>query len=161
MKLTCLSVFLFTVLELSSCSSITSGVIDPKFAAHEAAVLASPRSDAIVGMWYNHFQSGRYSTSGTMLFNSDGTGFSRVKMRGFDSDYGTTDKNFPLSWKYDGCGWWTAIHASAGGYPNVTARYRTDGKVLLYYAETAGVRSRQVWVRADDTTAVSAERGQP
>ncbi len=138
------------VFSLASCA-----VPDSDYAAHAAKALTSPKPDAIVGMWYHRYSGGAGQSSiGTTLFKPDGTGLSRVAMHGLGSDADTHDRNFRLTWKYDGGGWWSVTSEQAGGYADQVSRWRTDGTVMLY-TDSGGV-----WVRADDTAAVKSRQGQ-
>jgi hypothetical protein len=82
---------------------------------------ANPPSDAIVGMWtHNSYTTGEKFTN-SLLFNSDGTGISRGNLQ-----------NFPLTWKYDGDGWWTVTKGDHTIRYRVTPALAAGGGRALY-----------------------------
>ena len=128
------------VMALASCTTPST---DPGPSQPAAGIPTALKPSAIVGMWYRQttVKPGQNLTS-TMLFSPDGTGISRVTLRGFGADLETAnDKNFPLHWKYNGDGSWTVDMASAGGYPNQILYFKIVGQDLLHGGQT--------WSRVD------------
>lgn len=111
---------------LTSCATIEIGV--PEDALNYDT---NPAPDAIVGIWTRVTTVPGYDfhTTQTLLFSPDGTGFTRAKMVGYGDDFQdivemTNGKNFGVTWRYAGGGWWDVNMESAGGHPNQDLKYR-------------------------------------
>jgi hypothetical protein len=132
---------------LSSCMTM----IDKEFTALEARMAPATKPDAIVGMWHNKLKGGvpgiYKGTSHTILFRKDGTLVFRGKNLVTHESTG--------KWRYLGDGrWWVKLD---GFHPD-TWYFRTDGTHLLEYVDFIFVRTRLVFVRADDPNAVATEK---
>lgn len=107
-------------LALTSCATV-----DPQFLAPAQGYDSNPPRDAIVGMW----QKTILGSTMSLLFSSDGTGLQRTYNRdntfSAETRNATNNKNFPVTWTYDGGGWWTATyHLGAMNAADAKVRFR-------------------------------------
>ena len=135
---------------IASCLTSCMTMIDKEFTALEARMPTTAKPNAIVGMWHNKLKSGpgviMKGTSHSILFRSDGT----VNFRGAN----VVQHEARGIWKYEGNGRWLV---DLEEHPE-NWHFRTDGEHLLQYVDFLSIRTRLVFVRAENAEAVAAER---
>jgi hypothetical protein len=89
----------------------------------------NPPSDAIVGMWSCEMMSfGEGEIYASLLLNADGTGTARARTQSGAEGY----FNRPITWKYEGEGWWAIKFPDAQMPYRVTPQPAGGGKRLMY-----------------------------
>lgn len=76
----------------------------------------NPEPNAIVGMWTNTINTDSEKLVSSMLFKSDGTGLYRSNQ--------TKEENIPLTWKYEGNGYWMMSYFDTAAQREATIRCR-------------------------------------